>query len=106
MKYTKKNNEVEAVQITKELAESNPLDLSPIELVGKAYAIKILREDRIKMPGVEETQEIVIGDYLVKASNNRYSLVNKAEFEEEYSPVEVEGSPETREVKEDEESGK
>lgn len=106
MKYTKKNNEVEAVQLTKELANSNSLELSPLELIGKAYAIKILREDRIKMPGVEETQEIVIGDYLVKASNGRYSLINKAEFEEEYSPVEVEGSPERKEVKEDEESGK
>ena len=106
MKYTKKNNEVEAVLLTKELANSNSLELSPLELIGKAYAIKILREDRIKMPGVEETQEIVIGDYLVKASNGRYSLINKAEFEEEYSPVEVEGSPERKEVKEDEESGK
>lgn len=106
MKYTKKNNEVEAVQLTKELAENTSIELSPLELMGRAYSIKLLKEDRIRIPGVEETQEIIIGDYLIKASNNRYSLVNKAEFEEEYSPVEVEGSPETREVKEDEESGK
>lgn len=106
MKYTKKNNEVEAVQLTKELAESNSLELSPLELMGRAYSIKLLKEGKIKMPGVEETQEIRLEDYLVKASNNRYFLVNKEEFEEEYSPVEVEGSPETKEVKENEESGK
>lgn len=88
MKYTKKNNEVEAIQLTKELAEKTSLELSPLELIGKAYAIKALREERIRIPGVEETQEIVIGDYLIKASNDRYYLVNKAEFEEEYSPVE------------------
>lgn len=105
MKYTKKNNEVEAVQLTKELAGNNSTELSPLELMGKAYSIKLLKEGRIKMPGVEETQEIRLEDYLIKASNNKCSLVNKAEFEEEYSPVEIEGSSEKTEVKENEESG-
>lgn len=105
MKYTKKNNEVEAVQLTKELAGNSSTELSFLELMGRAYSIKLLKEERIKMPGVEETQEIRLEDYLIKASNNKYSLVNKAEFEEEYSPVEIEGSSEKIEVKENEESG-